>query len=122
MTRALLEHLNFLCHPIAMTRTHDGSISLQDSHNNTGIIILYHHYQLSYYYLNNIVMFKSGIQGILSKSRSIMSRSLGSETQRIVASMIYDDGVEVLSSFEMNRIATLTFGDEVCGEIFDVLE
>lgn len=67
-------------------------------------------------------MFKQGIQGILNKSRSIMTKSFGTETQRILASMIYDDEVEVLTTFDMNRIATLTFGDEVCGEIFDVLE
>eukprot|EP00551_Chaetoceros_affinis_P010594 CAMPEP_0203668884 /NCGR_PEP_ID=MMETSP0090-20130426/5400_1 /ASSEMBLY_ACC=CAM_ASM_001088 /TAXON_ID=426623 /ORGANISM="Chaetoceros affinis, Strain CCMP159" /LENGTH=672 /DNA_ID=CAMNT_0050533439 /DNA_START=292 /DNA_END=2310 /DNA_ORIENTATION=- len=51
-----------------------------------------------------------------------MTKTFGSETQRIIASMIYDDDVEVLTTFDMNRIATLTFGDEVCGEIFDVLE
>ena len=67
-------------------------------------------------------MFKSGIQGILNKSRSILTKSFGTETQRVMASMIYDDDVEVLTTFDMNRIATLTFGDEVCGEIFDVLE
>lgn len=51
-----------------------------------------------------------------------MTKSFGTETQRTLASMIYDDEVEVLTTFDMNRIATLTFGDEVCGEIFDVLE
>jgi hypothetical protein len=67
-------------------------------------------------------MFKQGIQGILNKSRSIMTKTFGSETQRILADMIYDDEVEVLTTFDMNRIATLTFGDEVCGQMFDVLE
>lgn len=51
-----------------------------------------------------------------------MTKSFGTETQRVLSSMIYDDEVEVLTTFDMNRIATLTFGDEVCGEIFDVLE
>ena len=51
-----------------------------------------------------------------------MTKTFGSETQRILADMIYDDEVEVLTTFDMNRIATLTFGDEVCGQMFDVLE
>jgi len=67
-------------------------------------------------------MFKSGIQGFIQKSRTFMNKNFGTESQGILASMIYDDDVEVLTTFDMNRIASLTFGDEVCGELFDLIE
>ena len=36
--------------------------------------------------------------------------------------MLYDDDVNVLTTFDMNRIASYTFGESIRGEIFDVLE
>ena len=47
----------------------------------------------------------------------------GTEPQRILSSYLYDDTKHVLSSFDMNKIASLTFGNDAnCSEIFDVLE
>jgi len=46
----------------------------------------------------------------------------GTEPQRILTSYLYDTK-HVLSSFDMNKIASLTFGNDAnCNEIFDVLE
>jgi len=64
----------------------------------------------------------SSVTSLLTKSRSIINQTFGSETQCIVSAMLYDDHLEVLTSFEMNRVASLTFGDVVCDEIFDLLE
>jgi len=36
--------------------------------------------------------------------------------------MLYDDDVNVLTTFDMNRVASYTFGETICGEIFDLLE
>ena len=44
------------------------------------------------------------------------------EAQNILSRQIHNDSVEVLSTFDLNRIASLTFGEVVCGEIFDLLE
>lgn len=68
-------------------------------------------------------MFKASIPaGILNKSRILMAKQFGTETQNILSQMLFDDYATVLTTFDMNRIASLTFGDVVCGEIFDVLE
>ena len=67
-------------------------------------------------------MFKATIPGILNKSRTLLARRFGSETQNLIAQMLFDDDVNVLTTFDMNRIASYSFGDTVCGEIFDVLE
>ena len=67
-------------------------------------------------------MFKSSIPSIMNKSRTLIARRFGSETQRILADMLYNDDVNVLTTFDMNRVASYTFGDSVCGEIYDVLE
>ena len=67
-------------------------------------------------------MFKATIPGILNKSRTLLARRFGSEIQNLLAQMLFNDDVNVLTTFDMNRIASYTFGDMVCGEIFDVLE
>mmetsp|Transcript_11510 Transcript_11510/g.21513 ORF Transcript_11510/g.21513 Transcript_11510/m.21513 type:complete len:551 (+) Transcript_11510:787-2439(+) len=68
-------------------------------------------------------MFKTSLPaGILNKSRILMAKQFGSETQNILSQMLFDDNATVLTTFDLNRIASFTFGDVVCGEIFDVLE
>ena len=44
------------------------------------------------------------------------------EAQSILSKQIHDDSVEVLTTFDLNRIASLTFGEVVSGEIFDLIE
>jgi hypothetical protein len=39
-----------------------------------------------------------------------------------IKGLLYDDSIQVLSSFELNKIASLTYGDIVCDEIFELLE
>ena len=42
--------------------------------------------------------------------------------QKHLGEVLFNDSLHVLSSFELNRIASLTYGDEVCDEIFEILE
>lgn len=68
-------------------------------------------------------MFKASMPaGLLNKSRMLMAKQFGTETQTILSQMLFDDNANVLTTFDLNRIASFTFGDVVCGEIFDVLE
>ena len=46
----------------------------------------------------------------------------GTETERRLGTMLFDDSVQVLSTFELNQIASLTYGDESCDQIFEMLE
>ena len=52
----------------------------------------------------------------------MLNKTFGSETQQVVSGILYDDNLEVLTTFDMNRIASLTFGNAVCDEIFELLE
>ena len=45
-----------------------------------------------------------------------------SPSQKQVGEVLFNESTHVLSSFELNRIASLTYGDEVCEEIFEMLE
>lgn len=42
--------------------------------------------------------------------------------QRHMNEVLANESVHVLSTFELNRLASLTYGDEVCEEIFEMLE
>jgi ENTH domain len=42
--------------------------------------------------------------------------------QKQVGEVLFNDSLHVLSSFELNRIASLTYGEMVCDEIFEMLE
>ena len=59
------------------------------------------------------------VSSLVGKGRASSYQNFGSE---IVAKYIFDDSVQIMSSFEMNRFASLTYGDVVCGEMFDMLE
>lgn len=45
-----------------------------------------------------------------------------SPAQKQLGEVLFNDALHVLSSFELNRIASLTYGDEVCEDIFEILE
>lgn len=47
---------------------------------------------------------------------------LPTPSQRQVGEVLFNDNVHVLSSFELNRVASLTYGDDVCDEIYEMLE
>ena len=54
--------------------------------------------------------------------RSFHYQNFGTEGQRIVAKYIFDDSIQIMSTFEMNRFASLTYGDVVRDQMFDMLE
>ena len=45
-----------------------------------------------------------------------------SPAQRQMNDILTNESLHVLSTFELNRIASLTYGDDVCEEIFEMLE
>jgi hypothetical protein len=46
----------------------------------------------------------------------------GTEAEQHLANFLLDENVQVLSSFELNQIASLTYGEMVCDQIFELLE
>lgn len=46
----------------------------------------------------------------------------GSETEKRMAMVLFDDGVQVMSTFELNQLASLTYSDQTCDQIFEVIE
>lgn len=46
----------------------------------------------------------------------------GSEAQVKLSELLLDEAMQVISSFELNQIASLTYGEIVCDEIFEFLE
>lgn len=46
----------------------------------------------------------------------------GTEAEKRLSNLLFDDHMHVLSSFEMNSIASLSYEDETCEQIFDLLE
>mmetsp|Transcript_13697 Transcript_13697/g.19581 ORF Transcript_13697/g.19581 Transcript_13697/m.19581 type:complete len:562 (-) Transcript_13697:404-2089(-) len=57
-----------------------------------------------------------------SRGRLGVNNRFGTEAQRTVTRYLYDDDANVLTTFDMNKIASLTYSEETCGEIFDLLE
>ena len=45
-----------------------------------------------------------------------------SQAEKELRPLLFDDGCQVLSTFEMNKIASLTYGELVCDEIFELFE
>eukprot|EP00957_Ditylum_brightwellii_P168479 12824463-Ditylum_brightwellii.AAC.1 len=48
-----------------------------------------------------------------------MFRRRHTEIQRNINTLIFNDNEDVISTFDMNRIASFTFNELTCGEIFD---
>jgi len=46
----------------------------------------------------------------------------GTEAEKRLSGLLFDDHMHVLSSFEMNSIASLSYEDQTCEQIFDMLE
>lgn len=49
-------------------------------------------------------------------------KKFNTEAQRLLQHFLYDDDTQVLTTFDTNRIASLTYGESVCGEIFELLD
>ncbi len=45
-----------------------------------------------------------------------------SQAERELRPLLLDDGCQVLSTFELNKVASLTYGDLVCDEMFELIE
>ena len=45
----------------------------------------------------------------------------GTETEKRLAVVLFDESVQVLSTFELNQIASLTYSNETCDQIFEML-
>lgn len=45
-----------------------------------------------------------------------------SQAQKEVKPLLTDEGCQVLSTFDLNKIASLTYGDMVCDELFELIE
>lgn len=45
-----------------------------------------------------------------------------SPAEQQIKGLLYDDYIQLISSFDLNKIASLTYGDIVCDEIFELLE
>ena len=45
-----------------------------------------------------------------------------SQAERELQPLLVNEGIQVLSSFEMNKVASLTYSDIVCDEIFELIE
>jgi hypothetical protein len=58
-------------------------------------------------------------------SSSVMARGRahlqGNDTEQKLASLLHDDAVQIISSFQLNQIASLTYGGAVCDQIFEIL-
>jgi hypothetical protein len=59
-------------------------------------------------------------------SSSVLARGKaalqGDETEQRLASLLHDDSVQIISSFELNQVASLTYGAMVCDKIFEILQ
>jgi len=58
---------------------------------------------------------------LITKGKGLAFSKYGTEAERVVAPYLFDDSVKVMSSFEMNKIASLTYGEKCCEDIFDLL-
>ena len=56
---------------------------------------------------------------LMLKGKATLS---GSEAQVKLSDLLLDEVIQVISSFELNQIASLTYGELVCDEIFEFLE
>ena len=59
--------------------------------------------------------------GLITKGKGVALSKFGSEAERALAPYLYDDKVQAMSSFEMNKIASLTYGEHCCDNIFELL-
>eukprot|EP00550_Attheya_septentrionalis_P010026 CAMPEP_0198300426 /NCGR_PEP_ID=MMETSP1449-20131203/48186_1 /TAXON_ID=420275 /ORGANISM="Attheya septentrionalis, Strain CCMP2084" /LENGTH=65 /DNA_ID=CAMNT_0044002261 /DNA_START=137 /DNA_END=330 /DNA_ORIENTATION=+ len=49
-------------------------------------------------------------------------RKWDTDSQRQVARVLWDDKEKFVTTFDMNKLASLTYGDSICTDVFVVLE
>ena len=42
--------------------------------------------------------------------------------EKQVKALLFDEAIQVLSTFELNQVASLTYGELVCDQIFEIIE
>ena len=60
--------------------------------------------------------------GAFTKGKSAAIQTFGTDAQRILVSLLFEDRVEIISTFDLHRIASLTYSDTVRDELFDVFQ
>ena len=59
---------------------------------------------------------------LIGKGKAVALRNYGqNEAERALGPYLYDDDVQVMSSFEMNKFASLTYGTQVCIDLFNLM-
>ena len=58
--------------------------------------------------------------GAFTKGKSAAIQTFGTDAQRVLVSLLFEDSVQIISSFDLNKIASLTYSDDVRDELFDV--
>ena len=58
--------------------------------------------------------------GAFTKGKSAAIQTFGTDAQRVLVSLLFEDNVQIISSFDLNKIASLTYSDDVRDELFDV--
>jgi len=58
--------------------------------------------------------------GAFTKGKAAAIQTFGTDAQKVLVSLLFEDGVQIISTFDMNRIASLTYSDDVRDELFDV--
>ena len=58
--------------------------------------------------------------GAFTKGKAAAIQTFGTDAQKVLVSLLFEDGVQIISTFDMNRVASLTYCDDTEDEIFDV--
>jgi len=58
--------------------------------------------------------------GAFTKGKAAAIQTFGTDAQKVLVSLLFEDRVQIISTFDMNRVASLTYCDDTEDEIFDV--
>ena len=58
--------------------------------------------------------------GAFTKGKAAAIQTFGTDAQRVLVSLLFEDSVQIISSFDLNKIASLTYSDDVRDELFEV--
>ena len=58
--------------------------------------------------------------GAFTRGKSAAIQTFGTDAQRVLVSLLFEDRVQIISTFDMNKVASLTYSDDVRDELFDV--
>ena len=58
--------------------------------------------------------------GAFTRGKSAAIQTFGTDAQKVLVSLLFEDRVQIISTFDMNKVASLTYSDDVRDELFDV--